>query len=238
MEILRKVKCSDRLPDEGVRVFTKRKTQPYQTGIYYRNKQTWIREIDNRVQLDEEMEYWYEPIEVELDSEKILPKEERLDNARFNELNEVYSNPIKSESYLLLQYHKALEVAELKNMQLISCIPSTFYNNLEPIERLNKLVEIWNRSIKVIDQLQEELREVKGMLDYINKLDEEFRIKQEKDLKKISEHFKFRNPNEEADERYNKALELFKQTYHVTEQEFIDRYPHINNMFKIAAYGK
>ena len=224
MEILRKVKVTDRLPiieqsyyiiDKHGAIDAKDFERLYDTTI-------WI----------ENVEYWYEPIEGELDSEKILPPELRVNNA-YKDLD------LKADFCGIINlYKQALETAELKNMQLISCIPSTFYNNLEPIERLNKLVEIWNRSIKVIDQLQEELREVKGMLDYTNKLDEEFRIKQEKDLKRISEHFKFRNPNEEADKRYNKALELFKQTYHVTEQEFIDRYPHINNMFKIAAYGK
>ena len=190
MEILKQVKCSNRLPELLVDILviscgTKR--------IAYLDGDKKFYECGTNTQI--EVEYWYEEIDVELDSEKILPKEERVS---LQDALEIYKPTDKAQLYI-----KALEAAELKNVQL-----------------------------------QEELREVKGMLDYTNKLDEELRIKQEKDLKRISEHFKFRNPNEEADERYNKALELFKQTYHVTEQEFIDRYPHINNMFKIAAYGK
>ena len=177
MKIFKEVKCSERLP----------------------NKEGWYHCIDmlgrhgayqffNDKKLDyywkpSIIDYWYEPIEIELDSEKILPKEERC-------LFKVCESAEDVQDYAE-QLEKALEAAELKNIQLQ--------------EEVNKLQFKYN--------------EVREMADeQINKLKEQYTIcKEIADRRKEQIDLL----TSDADERYNRALEILqKEDKLVTPKEF------------------
>lgn len=100
MKIYKEVKCSERLPNKEDSYFVVMnkdfKTKSYFNGNRFESSQYDI------------VEYWLEPIEIELDSEKILPKEERT----LKTLSEYGLNN------LLSKYVKALNSAELEIINL------------------------------------------------------------------------------------------------------------------------
>jgi hypothetical protein len=181
MEILRKVKCSDRLPEKEdkywvIKMVGKHKGLEHFIPNYY--SELWI----------EQNEYWYEPIEIELDSEKILLIEDRI---KWNKEPEPTDTNYMI-NILFWKYHKALEAEKLKNIQF-----------------------------------QIEVNNLKGhILEYQHK---QFEINAEiEDLKT------------DADERYNKALEIFnKDTNNITFQfeQYLLSPEEFKKYLKIAAYG-
>ena len=64
MEILRKVKCSERLPEKEGKYHTV-ENENFETMRYFNGNRFEVSQYDI-------IEYWYEPITIELDSEKIL----------------------------------------------------------------------------------------------------------------------------------------------------------------------
>jgi len=98
--ILRKVKCSERLPKkEGFYFYGEKDTE---SDCFYSVTNGWInRHTFN--ELNGYVEYWYEKTDLsELDSEKILHVEERLD------IDTII------ETWHLYKVYKALESAEIK----------------------------------------------------------------------------------------------------------------------------
>lgn len=101
MEILRKVKCSERLPEKEGNYFVDYKANHRSSDYisfkkYKESKEYWI----------DSVEYWYEPIEIELKSEEILPKEERDAFSQCEILNKIF------------KFKEALIAAELKIAKL------------------------------------------------------------------------------------------------------------------------
>lgn len=132
MEILRKVKCSERLPEDNVSVLFEEFIESKTKGKGYIKQYIGLI-LDNVIYVsdndgntyewvfdDIEEMCWYEPIEIELNSEEILPKDSRLSRDRVKEINKICNTPLNSITYQLLQYHKALEAAELEIAELKS----------------------------------------------------------------------------------------------------------------------
>lgn len=104
MKIYREIKSNERLPTKEGYYWTIRKVGKLRSIEYFipnYNPELWIAAN----------EYWLEPIEVELDSEKILPKESRY----LGELTNVTDAEIDK---WLQSYHEALEAAELQIIRL------------------------------------------------------------------------------------------------------------------------
>ncbi len=123
MELLRKVLCKDRLPESGTTQYTNLGEREF---TYKGWELLW-----NDKECGDKVEYWYEPITVELESEKILPIEERF----LGELTNVTDDEICN---WLDKYHKALEAAELGNVLLNSEL--SLYRERDEI-MVNKLIK-------------------------------------------------------------------------------------------------
>lgn len=105
MKIHREIKSNERLPTKEGYYWTIRKVGKIKSVAYFipnYNPELWIAAN----------EYWLEPLEVELDSEKILPKEERMGVCSISD-NFTY---VKKEDYN--KAIKALEAAELQIIHL------------------------------------------------------------------------------------------------------------------------
>jgi hypothetical protein len=118
MKYLKQVKCSERLPTKDKWYFVNLSTSAPILGIGTNLK--WISEdkhwygikINERYSVDE-VEYWYEEIKInDLDTEQILPKNERNIPSEFIcKSSGEYIDLIQS---LIIRYKLALETAELK----------------------------------------------------------------------------------------------------------------------------
>ena len=108
MKIYREISTNERLPEKEGNYWTIRKVGKHKRIEHFIPNyylELWIAQN----------EYWLEEIEVELDSEKILPLIERCID--LNDLKTINVNPDAILNYIGKCY-KALEAAELENIQL------------------------------------------------------------------------------------------------------------------------
>lgn len=130
MEILRKVKCSERLPENNIPVYLQ---YGVCHGVYYRYENQWVKQnTQNKERLSvleypECNNYWYEPIDIELKSEEILPINKRFWYTKLCDLS------LNDKYEYVEQYHKALEAAELENIVNMT--------KIEQLERRNRILE-------------------------------------------------------------------------------------------------
>lgn len=109
MKILRKVKCSDRLPDkEGIYHGINKEGKP---NVFIYNK-----DVENII--IDRVKYWYEEVDLELKSEEILPENYRLTKKIIESLEHNCKTMLNFEYKQKLLYYKALEVAELEIVEL------------------------------------------------------------------------------------------------------------------------
>lgn len=124
METFRKISVGEKLPADNVQV------QVEYNGDYYRayhNVSTWYNCNEGHMGQPIYPQYWFEEIKIELESEVILPTGDRIQKLYSNastyitcvdEWEDKYGN-FEHAIYLIDKYHKALEAAEYKNLELL-----------------------------------------------------------------------------------------------------------------------
>lgn len=158
MKIYREVKCSDRLPKV--------------TGVYHTNLGTYqfresIGKFCEHIDLESNsgyakeiyhpnVIYWLEVVDVELDSEDILPVEDRIVNHPNWEATFLEDNG-QGQLYTIENYHKTLEAAELANTLLNSEL--AVYRERDEI-MVNKITKLEQRLIDTKQLHQEYLQQL------------------------------------------------------------------------------
>jgi hypothetical protein len=128
MKIYREVKCSERLPEIDGCYFCIDKITgnllTYWTMFLFdtHKKYNCLAPLeDYKKAWYDNIKSWLEPIEVELDSEKILPEKERI---TYIDNRVAHYSSLGSAKKIVEQYHKALESAELR----IAKFEEEYYN--------------------------------------------------------------------------------------------------------------
>lgn len=154
MKILKKIKCNKRLPSNKGEYFCINKGG-YKFICYF---DTYFYYLDE--DYTNQIEYWYEPIEISLESEEILPLEQRgLFSVCFS------SDEVQDYAEEL---EKALEAAEkeivkLKDLTSILCEESRILN-YEAKERYNKALKYGMENTHVDNIIIKALKIVSGIL--------------------------------------------------------------------------
>lgn len=224
MEILRKVSCKDRLPnEEGVYhvISVPRYGSPHQSKDRgYFNGKIFKPEYGYRI------EYWYEPITIELKSEEILPNRCRIKDA-YAELD-----PITDFCGIINLYNTALEAAELEIAEL-KASKSAIRSNKRHLENtvLKEFSDRIEQQTKLISELITENQGLKLAIE--NNHGGNCIIAPKEEVEKV------------AKERYKKALkyaeEMYKDTFEMDCKHGgndVLLYLDVEKALKIAAYGK
>ena len=213
MEILRKVKVGERLPEDNSYVYCDCIEDEDKKLTFTDGK--WRDLSGNHYTV----EYWYEPVEVELKSTNILPLEDRT-ILKF----QVYKSTQENLFELLNKYHKALEAAELELISVkdkiskLEAATDLLYTE-EDLEEVRNTLR--GEFVKLVDDLMSENQGLKLAIEKnhgVNCI-----IAPQSEVDKV------------AKERYEEALESIPNTYELDKPK---NYKIIVKALKIAAYGK